>query len=176
MNDPNSQEPIGLQNTILRVLERNHHAVLATQRDGQPHASLMAFTPLEGLRFLAFATYRESIKYQSIGQDPRVAILVEDMEIDARRSGQRLVLTARGEAVETPEAERHANIAKHLTRHPDLQNFLSTPECVFIRVAVHAYQVVGGIDDVRWYEVEDPVAPSKALQREPLRGAVKHDR
>jgi len=158
MNDPMSQEPIGLQDTIRRVLERNRHAVLATQRDGQPHASLMAFTPLEGLRFLAFATYRETIKYQNIGQDPRVAILVEDRESDARCLGQRLVLTALGKAIETPEEERQAHIAKHLTRHPDLQNFLSSSECVFIRVAVHAYQVVGGIDDVRWYEVGESAA------------------
>jgi nitroimidazol reductase NimA-like FMN-containing flavoprotein (pyridoxamine 5'-phosphate oxidase superfamily) len=158
MNDPMSQQPIGLQDTILRVLERNRHAVLATQRDGQPHASLMAFTPLDGLRFLAFATYRETIKYQNIGQDPRVAILVEDREGDARYLGQRLVLTAIGKVIETPEEERQAHIAKHLTRHPDLHDFLGSSECVFIRVAVHAYQVVGGIDDVKWYEVGESAA------------------
>ena len=107
---------------------------------------------------MAFATYRETIKYQNIGQNPMVAILVEDRESDARCLGQRLVLTALGEAIETPEEERQAHIAKHLTRHPDLQNFLSSSECVFIRVAVHAYQVVGGIEDVRWYEVGEPAA------------------
>lgn len=158
MSDPRSQESSNLQDTILGVLERNRLAVLATQRDGQPHASLMAFTPLEGLRFLAFATYRETIKYQSIGQDPRVAILVEDRQGDAGYSGQRLVLTALGEAIETPEEARQAHIAKHLTRHPDLQHFLGSSECVFIRVAVHAYQVVGGIDDVRWYKVRESAA------------------
>jgi nitroimidazol reductase NimA-like FMN-containing flavoprotein (pyridoxamine 5'-phosphate oxidase superfamily) len=158
MSDPMSQEPSDIRDTILRVLERNRLAVLATQRDGQPHASLMAFTPLDGLRFLAFATYRETLKYESIGQDPRVAILVEDRESDPRYSGQRLVLTALGEAIETPEEARHAHIAKHLTRHPDLQNFLNSPECEFIRVAVHAYQVVGGIDDVQWYEVGESAA------------------
>jgi nitroimidazol reductase NimA-like FMN-containing flavoprotein (pyridoxamine 5'-phosphate oxidase superfamily) len=153
MSDPMSQEPGDIQDTILRVLERNRLAVLATQRNGQPHASLMAFTPLAGLRFLAFATYRETLKYESIWQDPRVAILVEDRESDPRYSGQRLVLTAIGAAIETPEEERHAHIAKHLTRHPGLQNFLCSSECEFIRVAVRAYQVVGGIDDVRWHEV-----------------------
>jgi hypothetical protein len=79
-----SQEPGDVQDTILRVLQRNRLAVLATQRDGQPHASLMAFTPLAGLRFLAFATYRETLKYESIWQDPRVAILVEDRVGDLR--------------------------------------------------------------------------------------------
>lgn len=158
MSDPMSQEPGGIQDTILRVLERNRLAVLATQRDGQPHASLIAFTPLGGLRLLAFATYRETLKYESIGQDPRVAILVEDRESDLRYSGQRLVLTALGKAIETPEEERRAYIAKHLTRHPGLQNFLRSPECEFIRVAVHAYQVVGGIDDVQWFEVGESAA------------------
>jgi nitroimidazol reductase NimA-like FMN-containing flavoprotein (pyridoxamine 5'-phosphate oxidase superfamily) len=158
MGKPVSLEPGDVQDTILRVLERNRLAVLATQRDGQPHASLIAFTPLEGLRFLAFATYRETLKYESIAQDPRVAILVEDRDSDPRYSGLRLVLTALGEAIETPEEERHAHIAKHLKRHPDLQNFLSSSECEFIRVAVHAYQVVGGIDDVQWYDVGESAA------------------
>ena len=147
-----SKESSNIQDTILHVLERNRLAVLATQRDGQPHASLVAFTPLEGMRFLAFATYRETIKCDNIVQDPRVAILVEDRELDATYPGRRLVVTALGAAIETTVAERHAHVAKHLARHPELQGFLSTSECVFIRVAVHAYQVVGGIDDVRWYE------------------------
>jgi nitroimidazol reductase NimA-like FMN-containing flavoprotein (pyridoxamine 5'-phosphate oxidase superfamily) len=158
MIDSVSQAPGDIQDTILRVLERNRLAVLATQRDGQPHASLMAFTPLGGLRFLAFATYRETLKYKSIGQDPRVAILVEDREGDLRCSGQPLVLTALGEAIETPEEERHAHIAKHLTRQPGLQNFLCSSECEFIRVAVNAYQVVGGIDDVQWFDVGESAA------------------
>jgi nitroimidazol reductase NimA-like FMN-containing flavoprotein (pyridoxamine 5'-phosphate oxidase superfamily) len=158
MNDLMAQDPGDIENTIRRVLERNQLAVLATQRDGQPHASLMAFTPLEGLRFLAFATYRDTIKYESIQQDRRVAILVEDRERDARDSGRRIVLTAIGEAIATPEEERKAHIATHLARHPDLQKFLSSPECELIRVAVHAYQVVSGVDDVQWYEIGEPAA------------------
>jgi len=148
-----SQEAGDLEATIRRVLERNELAVLATQRDGQPHASLMAFTPLEGLRFLGFATYRSTLKYKSIKQDPRVAVLVEDRGSTAGHPDGRLVLTALGEAIETPEERRKGHIATHLARHPDLQKFLSSPECEFIRVAVHAYQVVSGVEDVRWHEI-----------------------
>lgn len=148
-----TQYPGDLEGTIRRVLERNRLAVLATQREGQPHASLMAFTPLEGVRFLAFATYRGTLKYESIQHDRRVAVLVEDREGDAGHSGRRLVLTALGRAIETPEEDRQAHIATHLARHPDLWELLSSPECELIRVAVHAYQVVRGVDDVRWYEI-----------------------
>jgi hypothetical protein len=150
-----AQDPGEIEDTIRRVLERNRFAVLATQRDGQPHASLIAFTPLEGLRFLAFATYRQTVKYASIQQDRRVAILVEDRDRDARHAGGRLVLTALGEAIETPLEERQAHLATHAARHPDLQKFLSSPECEFVRVAVNAYQVVSGVDDVRWYRVTE---------------------
>ena len=145
MSDSMAQEPSEIQKIIQRVLERNRLAVLATQRNGQPHASLMAFTPLEGLRFLAFATYRDTLKYASIREDGRVAIFIEDREGNARCSDQHLVLTAVGEAIKTPEEDRQALIVTHLARHPDLERFLSSPDCEFVRVTVHAYQVVSDI-------------------------------
>ena len=153
MSDSAAEGRSEIPDTIRRVLEQNRLAVLATQRNGQPHASLIAFTPLEGLRFLAFATYRDTLKYKSIREDRRVAILIEDREGDARRSDRRLVLTAVGEAIKTPEEDRQPHIVTHLARHPDLERFLSSPDCEFVRVAVHAYQVVSDIDDVRWYAI-----------------------
>jgi len=158
MSNNMAQETSEIQDTIRRVLERNRFAVLATQRNGQPHASLMAFTPLEGLRFLAFATYRDTLKYESIREDRRVAILIDDREGDARGSDRRLVLTAVGEAIQTPEEYRQAYIATHLARHPDLERFLSSPDCEFVRVAIRAYQVVSDIDDVRWYAIGESAA------------------
>ena len=96
-----------------------------------PASSL--FTPLEGLRFLAFATYRNTLKYKSILEDQRVAILIEDREGDAtRRSDQRLVLTAVGEAIKTPVEDRQAYIMTHLARHPNLEEFLISPDCEFV--------------------------------------------
>ena len=148
-----AKEHRDLRGTILGVLEQNRFAVLATQRDGQPHASLMAFTPLDGLRLLAFATYRDTVKYASLRKDGRVAMLIEDRAGDTSRPDGRLVLTALGEAVETPEEDRQALIAKHRARHPDLAVFLDSPDCELVRVVVRAYQVVGGIDDVSWYEI-----------------------
>ena len=158
MSGSRREEPGQIRDTIRRVLERNRLAVLATQRKGQPHASLIAYTPLEGLRFLAFATYRKTLKYQSIEEDPRVAILIEDREGGDRDSDPHLVLTAFGTAVRTPEKERHVHISAHLARHPKLESFLSSPDCEFVLVAIHAYQLVTGIDHARWYPVEQLLA------------------
>jgi hypothetical protein len=118
----------------------------------------MAFTPVDGLHYIIFATYRNTRKYQSLLEDGRVALLIDDGEGGATRPGQRVVLTAVGEALEIPEEECPAHIAAHLARHPNQKEFLRSPDCVLIRVAVSAYQVVGGIDDVHWYHVDGPTA------------------
>jgi nitroimidazol reductase NimA-like FMN-containing flavoprotein (pyridoxamine 5'-phosphate oxidase superfamily) len=144
---------LGLKEQILTVLERSRFAVLATQRAGQPHASLMAFTPVSGLRCLVFATYRSTLKYRSLSADPRVALLIGDQEGETTGSARRLILTACGEAIEIPEAERQPTVCAHLARHPDLDEFLRSPDCALVRVTVGAYEVVGGIDDVQWYHV-----------------------
>ena len=158
MATEDTQRRSDVEDTIRRVLDRNRLAVLATQHGGQPHASLMAFTPIEGLRYIIFATYRGTLKYQSLAEDGRVAVLVDDGDGDGTRRRGRVVLTAIGEAVEIPDEERPAHIAAHLARHPDLSEFLRSPDCVLVRVAVAAYQVVGGIDDVEWYHVDAPAA------------------
>jgi len=147
-----------VRETIGRVLERNLLGVLATQRKGQPHASLVAFTPLEGFRFLGFAIHRNTLKYQSILEDPPVAILIEDRGGHRDRSQGKLVVTEVGEAINVAEREQEAYLARHLARHPELETFLKSPECEFVTVAVSAYQVVRDIEKVEWCPVEELLA------------------
>lgn len=147
---------MSLGEQIQRVLDGNRFAVLATQHGGQPHASLMAFTPVGGLQYLVFATYRGTRKYQNLLEDGRVAVLIEDRAADQARAQPNLVLTALGRAIEIPDQERAAAASAHLARHPDLERFLGSPDCALLRLTVAAYQVVGGIEDVRWYPIEDP--------------------
>jgi len=42
------------------IFKISRFAVLATESEGQPHASLIAVTPMEGFRKLIFATYRNT--------------------------------------------------------------------------------------------------------------------
>ena len=151
-------EHVSLEDQIQRVLDRNRFAVLATQHAGQPHASLMAFTPLSGVRYLLLATYRGTLKHRNLLEDGRVAVLIDDRAADGTSEKQRAVLTALGNATEVPEDERHQAVRAHVSRHPDLEVFLRSPHCVLVRVAVQTYQVVAGIDDVQWYQVVEPAA------------------
>jgi hypothetical protein len=118
----------------------------------------MAFTPFNDLQYIILATCRDTRKYQSLQEDGRVALLVDDGDGGTTGSGQRLVVTAIGEAVEIPAEEGPVHVAAHLARHPNLKAFLCSPNCVIVRIAVSAYQVVGAIDDVRWYYVDGSAA------------------
>ena len=72
-----------IQNTTVKeyiegIINTSGFAVLATEGNGQPHASLIAITPLGNCRQLLFATYRNSIKYRNIKCNNKVAVLFEN--------------------------------------------------------------------------------------------------
>ncbi len=140
---------------IQRVLETNQFTILATQNDGQPHASLMTFIPFDGIRYLIVATYRNTLKYRNVLKDGRVAMLIDNHIASGSTGHRNLVITAHGIASEVPSCDSSAVEEAYLARHSNLRDFLASPDCVLLRVLISAYEVVGSTDDVIWYEVAD---------------------
>lgn len=115
----------------------------------------MAYTPMNGIRYLIVATYRATLKYRSIQEDGRIAILINNRVESDSASQQDRVLTAHGVATDVPISDRAAAAAAHLDRHPDLGAFLTSPDCSLMRLAISEYEVVGSTEDVLWYKVND---------------------
>ncbi len=149
-----SEQHMKTEKEIQRALDTSQFGILATQYEGQPHASLMAFTPVDGLRYLIMATYRNTMKYRNLLKDGRVAMLIDHRAALESAEHRDLVLTAHGIASEVPSFDHKAIEQAHLARHSNLTAFLASPDCVLLRVAVTTYEVVGGTDDVLWYKVE----------------------
>jgi nitroimidazol reductase NimA-like FMN-containing flavoprotein (pyridoxamine 5'-phosphate oxidase superfamily) len=139
---------------IRDIIEANRFAVLATESDSQPHASLVAVTAAEDDKNLIFATYRSTRKYTNLIHNGKVAILFENRNIINTHENEIHVLTAFGYAseVNTEEAERYRHL--HLLRHPELESFILNSDCAIFNVPVDAYQVVTGIDDVIWWKTD----------------------
>ena len=140
---------------IKDIFKIRRFAVLATEGDGQPHASLIAVTPMEGFRKLIFATYRNTRKYNNLAHNRNVAVLVESININRSGFQESIVLTAFGHVEEIKAGEEDVVFEAHLERHPELSTFMKSEDCSLVRIKVDTYQVVRGIDDVEWWTIDD---------------------
>jgi len=149
------EHTINIKVHIGDMLQASRFAVLATEGNGQPHASLIAITPTDDYRSMIFATYRNTRKYLNLAHNSQVAVLIEGENINRSALQEGFVLTAFGHAHEISPAGHDVTLRAHLDRHPDLELFMQSKECALIRVTVEAYQVVNGIDDATWYPIKE---------------------
>jgi general stress protein 26 len=149
------KNPIPIWKYIEDALQTNQLAVLATVGDDQPHASLIAFTPLEGFRQLIFATYRNTRKFRNLALNSKVAVLIEGKNEEKSGIQNGFVITAYGVAEEINLTANNTALQAHLQKYPELQSFTSEPDCALILVKVENYQVVRGIDNVVWCTIDD---------------------
>jgi uncharacterized pyridoxamine 5'-phosphate oxidase family protein len=144
-----------LQEYIEAVLKTSGFAVLATEGNGQPHTSLIAITPFENFRQIIFATYRNTLKYRNLSHNNKVAVLIESGVININGFKQSVVLTIIGHTEEINIAGNKATYQAHLKQHPEMESFMLSSDCVLIRVIAQSYQVVYGIDDIRWITADE---------------------
>ena len=144
-----------LKEYIEAVLKTSSFAVLATEGNGQPHTSLIAITPFENFRQIIFATYRNTLKYRNLSDNNKVAVLIEGGYFIMKGLKESVVLTIIGHTEEISIAENEAPYQSHLNRHPEMGSFMLSSDCVLIRVIAQSYQVVYGIDDIRWITADE---------------------
>jgi len=135
--------------------------VLATEQAGQPHTSLIAITPLDDGQRLLFATYRNTRKFNNLTHNKRVSVLMDGRSrVGHCDTPNCFVLSAVGHVQDIGVTAYPTLLDAHLQHHPDLLTFTQAPDCVLLEVVVEAYQVVNGIDDVRWWRAQDLSAPA----------------
>jgi hypothetical protein len=144
-----------IKETIDTVLKTSDFAVLATESNGQPHTSLIAITQFDGLHQIIFATYRNTLKYRNISQNNKVAVLIEGEYFNMKGQKEIIVLTIIGHTEEISLAGNEAPYRAHLKRHPGLESFMLSPDCVLIQVRAQSYQVVYGIEDIIWIKADE---------------------
>jgi nitroimidazol reductase NimA-like FMN-containing flavoprotein (pyridoxamine 5'-phosphate oxidase superfamily) len=123
-------------------------AVLATQNEGQPYNSLVAFTASEDLKQLFFATTRATRKYANLTADSRVAMLVDNRSNEAADFRWAMAVTATGKAEEIEGHEREEASKLYLAKHTHLEEFVSSPSCALLRISVDRYYVASRFQKV----------------------------
>ena len=127
---------------IDRLLNDQLQGVLATQQQAQPYTSLMAFAHTPDLRFLIFATYRDTQKHANLLLNSAVSFLIDDRSNDPVDYQRAVAISVCGCAQAIPEEEHAVFLARYLAKHPTLREFATSPDCALLRVAVSCYRLI----------------------------------
>lgn len=124
-------------------------AVLATNADGQPYGSLVAFAATQDLEELLFATPRSSRKYGNLLSNPRVSLVIDNR--GELRSGlsNALAVGAVGRTEELTGEEREQMAKVYLSRHPYLADFVGSRDIALFAVKVAYYVISSFTQGVR---------------------------
>ena len=137
-----------LQQRLSQLFTAQKLAVLATQHQGQPYASLIAFAASSDLKELYFTTPRATRKFAYLQANPKVALLIDSRSNQDEDIHRAIAATVVGTAVEVPPEEREQVLKRYLTKHPHLEEFAQSPSTAVVRVIVETYYVVSRFQEV----------------------------
>ncbi|MFZ0611829.1 MAG: pyridoxamine 5'-phosphate oxidase family protein [Desulfobacterales bacterium] len=129
-------------------------AVLCTQSDSQPYASLMAFFVAPDLKHLYLMTPKDTRKYKNLAANPRVAVLVTSSENQPSDFQQARAATVIGSATEVSGPSRRKLIERYIEKHPHLEDFAKSPSSALIQVTVETYVLVENFQQVSELHME----------------------
>ncbi|GAB3826056.1 pyridoxamine 5'-phosphate oxidase family protein [Kribbella italica] len=135
------------QDTARRIIGANNYLTLATaDRDGQPWASPVCYTPDGGIDFY-WVSHPDSRHSRNLAERPEVGIVIFDSQVPLF-GAEAVYLTAYAEQVGAPDLARCAEI--YSSRFPELSTFdaarLQAPEALRLYCA-HALEASVLIND-----------------------------
>ena len=140
-----------IKQEIKKLLENQRLGVLSTISDNKPYPNLVAFVAPEDLKYIIFATLKDTQKYKNIINNPEISILIDNRENKSLNFNEILIVTAFGKA-EIMENDDFKKI--YLEKHPYLSDFLKTSGCSLIKMEVEKYQFISHFQDVVVIEAE----------------------
>jgi len=122
----------------LNALDKDQlHAVLATESDGQPYTSVIAYALTPDKKGIVFATPRKTQKYKNILKNSRVSLLIDTRSNTEKDYMSAESLTILGNAIPVRKGEKWSELAGVLTRkHPNLNEIIHSPETKLIFVKI----------------------------------------
>jgi nitroimidazol reductase NimA-like FMN-containing flavoprotein (pyridoxamine 5'-phosphate oxidase superfamily) len=136
--------PDRIKKGTISVLERldaldkdQLHAVLATDSDGQPYTSMIAYALTPHKKGIVFVTPQKTQKYKNILKNNRVSILIDTRSNTEKDYMSAESLTILGNAIPVRKAEKWSELTGILMRkHPKLTEIIHSPETKLIFVKI----------------------------------------
>jgi len=122
----------------LNALDKDQlHAVLATESDGQPYTSMIAYALSPGKKGIVFITPQKTTKYKNILKNNRVSLLIDTRLNTEKDYMMAEAMTILGNAFPVRKGEKWSELTKVLIRkHPNLSEIICSPETKLILVKI----------------------------------------
>jgi general stress protein 26 len=141
-------EADSIRQEITNLCSSQRLAVLCTQRDNQPYASLVAFVISSDLRFLYLITPKTTRKFTNLTANPPVSLLINSSENRESDFHQAMAATIIGSAAEISRRKHPDIIKSYLEKHPYLEDFAKSPTCALVQIEVKSYFLVKNFQNV----------------------------
>jgi nitroimidazol reductase NimA-like FMN-containing flavoprotein (pyridoxamine 5'-phosphate oxidase superfamily) len=143
-----------IRNRLQDLCTSQKLAVVSTQSDGQPYASLVAFVASDDLRHIYFVTARTTRKFANLTREPRLAVLINSSTNEESDFHEAISITVTGTAQEIRELEREKILKLYLSKHPYLEEFALSPSCALIQVSTQSFYMVQNFQNVMELHIE----------------------
>lgn len=130
MTDPS------LAKRIAELLSSQLQGVLATQHRERPYTSLLAFAHTPDLRYLVFATYRDTQKHANLMHNAAVSFLIDNRCNAAIDFEHAMAVSVSGRAEVIPDADHSTFVELYAGKQLTLRDFVSSSTCALLRVDV----------------------------------------
>jgi nitroimidazol reductase NimA-like FMN-containing flavoprotein (pyridoxamine 5'-phosphate oxidase superfamily) len=138
-----------LKESIKGILDSQKLAVLATQKDGNPYGSLVAFAATADMKTILFATTRATRKYANLLTDPGVALVIDTRTNQSADFSDAAAITVLGEVEEVAGHKRQEFVEIYLDKHHYLKEFVESPTTALLSVKVKTYIMVNQFQNVQ---------------------------
>ncbi len=142
-----------IKKEIHRILTSQQLGVLATYGNEYPYTTLVAYAITDDLKYVLFATTRNTHKYANIQNNPNISMLVDNRTNRAMDFSNAQALTILGKAEEVSDDEKPKYMTIYLQRHPYLKEFVMNPNCALMRIQSHKYILVRKFQEAVEFEV-----------------------
>ncbi len=146
-----------LTDTIKSLCKDQPFAVIATQGKKHTDASLIAFAGSEDLKYIVFATPKNTSKYTNLDIQNNISLLIDNRSTQPDSINEISAMTVTGSAAALTDEKEIETWAGVLTmKHPYLNNFVRTPSTGLVLIKVDSYFYVRRFQEVfEWSPNQD---------------------
>ena len=139
---------------LIELFRSQNLAALSTHHEGQPYSSLVAFLASDDLKHLYFVTPTTTRKFANLTADNRVAVMINSSTNQVSDFHRAISVTAIGKAKDVAGGDKKRILGQYLAKHPYLEDFVRSPTCALVGVAVESYFMVKNFQNVMELHLE----------------------